>query len=195
MPKKTIPGNEQMNKIQTIMELAKKASESSDFIQKVAAVTLYAGLVDFYTIQAARLVEQIILKGQLAQGQKLTFSPSDDSYFYDEQIDTRRILGGIKDLLPFKSITQENERVADKANELTEELLKRTHKFLNYRNTLVHNTGNPKKTLESIIEICDKAIEAFQNFLPIHKEFFETLQPFRFGEKELRYFYGNDMSR
>ncbi len=191
MPKKTIPRNEQMNKIQTIMELAKKAAESSDFIQKVAAITLYAGLIDFDTIQAARLVEQIMLKRQLAQNRKPAFSPHEDSYFYDEQIDTRAIFGRIKDLLPFKSIGQENEKDADKANELTEELLKKTHKFLNYRNTLVHNTGNPKKTFESIIEICDKAIEAYQNFLPAHKEFFETLQPFRFGEKELRYFYGS----
>ena len=75
MPKKTMSTDEQLQKLNEVARMAKEAAASDDIVRRVGAVTLCAGLVDFYTIQLARIVEQVILKSQLATGEKPRFVP------------------------------------------------------------------------------------------------------------------------
>ena len=70
MTKKPMSTDEQMKKLKHVMRMAEEAAASDDIVRRIGAVTLYAGLVDFLTIQLARLMEQVILKSQLAAGEK-----------------------------------------------------------------------------------------------------------------------------
>lgn len=63
--------------------------------------------------------------------------------------------------------------------------------FLNYRNVVIYHIGNPKKELSDLLNICKKAIDLYSVFRDEHRRFFELVAPFRFGSKELEYFYGN----
>lgn len=63
--------------------------------------------------------------------------------------------------------------------------------FLNYRNGIIHHLGSPKMTLGKLNTLCDKAILAYEDLQHAHTAFCEALQPYRFGEKELQYFYGD----
>ena len=82
----------QIDKLQSAMRLAEKAAVSSDVASRLGALLLYAGVVDFLVIQAARLVEQIVLKGQLSEGKTPSFKPNEDSFFYDKKVSTGRTL-------------------------------------------------------------------------------------------------------
>lgn len=92
----------QIRKLTTVERLANRASESTHLDRRLGAFLLYAGLVDFMAIQSARLVEQIVLKGQLADGKEPTFQPRPDTYFYSRAVSTRLIFRGIRKFLPFK---------------------------------------------------------------------------------------------
>ncbi len=61
MRKKVMSTDEQIAKLTEVERMAKEAAASYDIVRRIGAVTLYAGLVDFYTIQTARLMEQVIL--------------------------------------------------------------------------------------------------------------------------------------
>ena len=191
MPRKLLSTDEQMKKLSQVMRMAEDAAASDDIVRRIGAVTLYAGLVDFLTIQLARLVEQVILKSQLAAGEKPKFIPSADSYFYDMRIDTRKIVNDIKkNILPFRAASTDLAENAEKANTLAKTLIKKTNKFLNYRIGIIHHLGSPKMTFQELNTLCGKAILAYKDFLRAHRAFFEAVQPYRFGEKELLYFYG-----
>ena len=191
MGKKVMSTDEQIAKLTEVTRMAKEAADSDDIVRRIGAVTLYAGLVDFYTIQAARLMEQVILKAQLAAGEEPKFTPRPDSYFYDNRVDTRRMINIIKnDLLPFRPVSSNSAVDADQANVLAEALIAKTNKFLNYRITIIHHLGSPKMTLEKLSVLCEKAILAYEDFQRAHTAFFEAVQPYRFGDKELLYFYG-----
>lgn len=184
--------DEQFEKLNEVGRLAKEAAASDDIVQRVGAVTLYAGLVDFYTIQLARIVEQVILKSQLETGEKPKFVPNTDSYFYDKRIDTRAITNNIKNnLLPFRARSADSAVDAQRVNSLANTLIKKTEKFLNYRNEIIHHVGSRKMTFLKLNTLCDKAILAYKDFLPSHTAFFEAIRPYRFSEKELLYFYGS----
>jgi hypothetical protein len=192
MPKKPMTTNEQIEKLKEVVRIANEAAVSDDIARKMGAVTLYAGLVDFYTIQTARLLEQVILKSQLAAGEKPRFAPRPDSYFYDNKVDTRRIVSIIKkELLPFRAANPGSEDGASQANIFAQELIKKTNIFLDYRAAIIHHLGSPKMTLGELNTLCDKAILAYCDFQRAHAAFFETVQPYRFGMKELKYFYGS----
>lgn len=183
--------DEQIKKLNEVERMAKEAAASDDIVRRVGAVTLCAGLVDFYTIQTARLIEQVILKAQLAAGEEPKFKPKPDSYFYDNRVDTRRILNIIKkEILPFRAASPNSAVDADQANILAKTLIDKTHNFLNYRIAIIHHLGSPKMTLGELNTLCDKAIQAYEDFQRAHTAFFEAVQPYRFGEKELLYFYG-----
>lgn len=191
MPKKILSTNEQMEKLNEVMRMAKEAGDSNDLVHKVGAVTLYAGLVDFLTIQAARLVEQVILKSQLAGGGEPRFKPRSDSYFYDKRVDTRRVVNIIKkEILPFRLGSLGSAEDAERANTLAKDLIKKTNDFLNYRITIIHHVGSPKMELQQLTTVCDKAIRAYEDFQRANTALFEALQPYRFSEEELRHFYG-----
>jgi len=191
MRKKVMSTDEQIAKLAEVERMAKEAAASDDIVRRIGAVTLYAGLVDFYTIQAARLMEQVILKAQLAAGEEPKFTPRPDSYFYDNRVDTRRILNIIKkEILPFRPMSPSSAVDADKANVLAKALIAKTNKFLNYRIAIIHHLGSPKMTLEELSTLCEKAILAYEDFQRAHTTFFKAVQPYRFSEKELLYFYG-----
>jgi hypothetical protein len=189
--KKLLSTDEQIDKLTYLTTIANAAATEPELIKRLGAITIYAGEVDFVAIQVARLVEQIMLKAALAEGRQPSFQPHDDTYFYDNQIDTRLILNGIKELLPFRSGDPEEQEAAARVNELAGKFLKAAHGFLNYRNAVIHHIGSPKKTLDDINALCDKAIAAFREVWALQKEFFEAAAPYRFGPRELEYFYSS----
>src|SRR5882724_10291377 len=91
----TLDTDQQIDKLQQAMRLAEEAAASGETASRLGALVLYAGVVDFLAIQAARLVEQIVLKGQLAKGQQPAFMPNDDSFFYQRKMSTARIEEGV----------------------------------------------------------------------------------------------------
>ena len=184
--------DEQIQKLNELSRMAKEAAASTDFIQKIGATTLYAGLADFLAIQTARLIEQVILKAQLEAGEEARFRPRSDSYFYDKRVDTRRILKVIKkEILPFKAGSPDSAAAAERANTLAKILISKMKIFLNYRNGIIHHLGSPQMTLGKLNTLCDKAILAYEHLQHAHTAFCEALQPYRFGEKELQYFYSD----
>lgn len=189
--KKLISTHEQIDKLNYLTAIAKAAAAETELIKRLGALTIYAGEVDFYGIQAARLVEQIILKAAVAERKQPPFQPHDDTYFYDNQVSTRGILKGIEGVLPFRSVDPKEEEAARRVNELASRFLEAAHRFLNYRNAIIHHIGNPKNTLGDINGTCDKALSAFDDAVARHREFFEAAAPYRFGPRELEYFWGH----
>ncbi len=188
--KKVLNTDEQTEKLEQATRLAIDATMSSDIDRRLGAFLLYAGMVDFLVIQAARLMEQILLKGQLAEGKKPTFKPHDDTYFYDKAISTRFILKGIRKLLPFQSASGTSDKETKRINDLENKMIDVGFEFLNYRNPIVHHIGNPKKTFNNLIVLCDQANSTYERFREAHKLFMEAAAPYSFGPKELEYFYG-----
>ena len=193
MAKNILNTDQMIEKLNEIHKLADEAVASEDFVRKLGGITLYAGMADFMAIQSARLLEQVILKAQLAEGKEPSFRPHEDTYFYDTQISTRRIVKKIKEFLPFK-IPDSNNFSGDiqNINNLAEDYIKNTEKFLNYRNPIIHHIGSPKKTWAEIMELVNKAIVAFKDMEEAYRLFFETMQPYRFGPNEIKYFYGKE---
>jgi hypothetical protein len=190
MVKRIMSTDESLNKLNKILQMAGEAANSGDIIRRIGAVALYAGMVDFYTIQAARLIEQIILKSQITAGEKPKFKPNSDSYFYDNRKDTREILDGIEKIIPFGAGSPGSATDAEKANALIEELIAKISRFLNYRNAVLHHSCSPKMTLEELSVICNKAILSFKDIERSHTAFFNVVQPYRFSGRELSHFYG-----
>jgi len=191
MPNKPLSTDEQIEKLNFVERVANEAATSDDIVRKIGAVTFYAGLADFYTIQIARLIEQVILKAQLEAGEGPKFTPRSDSYFYDNRVDTRSILNVIKkQILPFEVGSPGSVLDAQRANDLASTFIAKTEKFLNYRNAIIHHLGSPKMSLGKLNTLCDKAIQAYKDFQRAHTALCEAVQPYRFGEKELLYFYG-----
>jgi hypothetical protein len=185
-----LSSEEQIQKLQPAMRLANDASKSNDVDRRLGAFLLHAGIADFLAIQAARLVEQIILKSQLAEGKEPAFQPHSDTYFYDHQppISTRGILKGIGKLLPFQSPDPSHSDEAKRITELANQMIDAGVRFLNYRNPIVHHIGNPKKTLDDLTVLCDLGNVSFHEFRDSHKAFFEVAAPYRFGDREIQYF-------
>jgi hypothetical protein len=191
--KKVLNTDEQIEKLQQATRLAIEASKSTEVASRLGAFLLYAGMVDFLVIQAARLIEQIILKGQLAEGKKTTFQPQPDTYFYDRAISTRFILKGIRQQLTFQSPDPKKVGEAEQINKLANQMIDVGFEFLNYRNPIVHHIGNPKKTFNDLIALCDQANATYERFREAHKLFMEAAAPYRFGPEELEYFYGKPL--
>lgn len=189
MVKNSQPTDEQIEKLNYLHREADKAAESENLLTKLGALTIYSNLMDFYCIQAARLFEQIVLKCQLYEEGKLSFQPHEDSYFYDKRVNTRKIIKEIKKSLPFKQVGETKAEDAQKFNEITKSFLDAVEKFLVYRNIIIHHTGSPKKDVQDTKEVCDKAINQFKEALAKLNEFMKIATPFRFGNKELEYFY------
>jgi len=112
---KELNTDEKIDKLNILSKLARKKENSKDIIEMIGVVTVYSSMVDFTLVQAARLAEQILLKGKLADGKK-TFLPHEDIWFFDHQIRSRVILKEIKKLLPFKATKA--RRFRDNANSL-----------------------------------------------------------------------------
>jgi hypothetical protein len=183
---------EQIAKLDEATRLADDASRSEDIVRRLGSFVLHAGIADFLAIQAARLVEQIVLKAQLAEGLAPSFQPHEDSYFYAKGISTRRILKGIRKLLPFTAGQPSAPARAQEITALAQAMVKMGLAFLDCRNPVVHQIGSPTRGLEELIALCDQANARYQEFLDAHRAFMEAAGPYRFSEKELRFFYPDD---
>ncbi len=184
---KLLNTDQQIEKLSFLMQLA-EGSHDSDLLTKLGAIVIYHGLVECFAIQAARLVEQIILKKQLYEKRQPTFVPHEDTWFYDKQITTRRILKEIRKFLPFEDIS-----TGQKYDKEVRDFLKTANEFLNYRNSLIHRLASPKTDLEGIRHCCDKATQTYQKVIQTQKIMFETLAPYRFSQKEIDFFYGKNL--
>ncbi len=153
-------------------------------------MTVYSNMVDFYLIQMARLAEQIILKKQSLDG-TIRFEPHEDSYFFDQQVRSRKIISVIKKILPFKAVKPQDETVAKEITEAMTDFLSIAGKYLTSRNLIFHHLTNPKKTLKDIEVEIQKTITNFHKFKKAHTRLFELARPYRFSEKENQYFYGD----
>jgi len=67
---KELTTDEKIEKLNYLSKLAKEKENSKDIIEKIGIVTVYSSMVDFTLVQAARLVEQIVLKDKLAEGKE-----------------------------------------------------------------------------------------------------------------------------
>jgi hypothetical protein len=190
MKKSQFAGYQQIEKLNEATRLAKEAEKSLDVATRLGASVLYAGMMDFMTIQTARLVEQILLKGQIAIGQEPSFVPHEDDYFYNSKISTKKILEGIKKLLPLKPLGNSPSNDVQRVTELAREMLNMGFEFLKHRNAVVHHIGRPDRTLSDIVQLCDEANRKFEQFLKAHTAFFKAAQPYIFSDEERRYFYG-----
>jgi len=108
---KELNTDEMIKKLNILTSLAKEKETSKNIVDRLGVVMIYSSMVDFYLIQVARLAEQIILKTQLLDG-AVTFQPHEDSWFFDRQIRSRRIISEIKKLLPFKAVKPQDESKA-----------------------------------------------------------------------------------
>lgn len=183
MAKKILTIDQQIEKISFLESEALKAVESEDLIKRIGAVTVFAGLADFLAIQAARLLEQVWLKVELAQNQKPVFQLHPDSYFYDERVSTRTIIKEFEKFFPFKIISDipDDEQ---KLYAVAKAYLKSTERFLNYRNTLLHHIGSPKVTESKIEGLILKSIDSYEKMIVASRVFFEAWQSYRLSTSE-----------
>lgn len=171
----TLNTEQQIQKLNRFKEIASYGESSTCLAEKLGAFIIYAGFVDFMVIQAAKVIEQIILNERVTTGSKQLFQPHSDIYFYGNQINTRNILKVIKKYLPFKS---ENNDEGEKLTNLAKNMIKICTKFLNYRNPIVHHIGSPNKGFEEVVGLCEKAIMKYHEFQEIHKQFMEVASPY-----------------
>lgn len=188
MGKRILTTDEQIEKLNLLDQIAKSAAKSPDLDRRLGAFVIHAGMVDFLAVQFARLIEQIILKGQISEGKEPTFKPRGDDFFYDNRISTRKILKEGERL--FGQLTAPDAGEEEKIKKSAQEFVETATAFLNYRNPLIHHIGSPEKSFENIKELCSKADAAFVKFIEAQKIFFDTAAPYRFGEEEMRRFYG-----
>lgn len=183
--------NGQINKLQEATRLALDAAKSPDVVKRIGSFLLFSGMVDFLAIQAARLIEHIILKGQMAEGRTPTFHPHEDTFFYDRAISTRKILKEVRRLIGTLTVpAPDQEPEAKRVKRLGKEMVEKGLEFLSFRNPIVHHLGNPRKNFEDVVELSDKALKSYEVFREAHKVFFEAAAPYRFGDAELDHFYG-----
>lgn len=190
MPKKLLNTDQKIEKLNHYTKLAQEALDSDDFVTRLGAIVIYAGLSDFYAVQSARVLEQVILKAQLKEAKQSSFQPREDDYFYDTQVPSRRIVKEIKRHLPFGPSGEATQEKVDEVNEATTAYLKSLGKFLSYRNTVVHHLGNPKIGTDDFAEVCAKTIRQFHDCTERHNQFMTSIQPFTFSQEEKDYFYG-----
>ena len=181
---KLLNTDQQIEKLNFLVQLV-KGGQDSELLTKLGSVIIYNGLVEFYAVQAARLVEQITLKKQLYEKRQPTFVPHEDTWFYDKQITTRRILKEVRKFLPFEDIS-----TGQKYDKEVRDFLKTANEFLDYRNSLIHRLGSSRTDLEDVRHCCDKTIQIYQRVIETQRTMFETLAPYRFSEKEIDFFYG-----
>ena len=186
----TLNQSDQIKKLNHFTKKAKDNENSDNNLIKLGIV-VYAASVDFTLIQAARLAEQIILKCQLVEG-KVRSKPHEDNWFFDKQIRSRRITSEIKKLLPFKA--QNDQQKENLINEKIKNFLSSSNQFLTQRNKVFHHLLSSKGSIEEIEEYINNTIKKYKEFEKTQKEFFDILQPYRFSEKEIQYFYKNSNS-
>ena len=190
MMSKKLSFTDQIKKLDLLTKKAKLREKSTNIVDKIGVVTIYSSAIDFALIQAGRLLEQIILKKQLSTGTP-TFKPHEDDWFFDQQIRSRKIITEIKKCLPFTTTKSEEEDIVKNINELGKEFLKESDKFLTLRNKLMHHLFSPKYDLNKILLTTEKTILQYHKVIDTYKNFTQVVYPYRFSDKEIKYFYGS----
>jgi hypothetical protein len=84
----------------------------------------------------------------------------------------------IKRHLPFSLTTNPDQ--ATHITDLANQMINLGFQFLNHRNPIIHNIGDPRRKLEDIINLCDEANATYRKFRVAQIAFFEAAAPFRF---------------
>jgi len=181
--------NDKIDKFNYLSKLAEEKTRGN-IADKLAASTIYAGQVEFLTIQAARLMEQVLAKGKLELKKDVTFNLHEDGYFYEKHngkfFTARYLLKGIKKLLPLKD---ENSQIATKINKQITDFIKAASIFLDKRNDVIHGLGDPNNSLDDIIKYCKESFELYKEVLEKSKIMFESLAPYRPTADQLKILY------
>ena len=189
MAKRKITIEENITKLNHFIDIAKEAEKSEDFATKLGALTIYAGMVDFSAIQAAKVLEQVILKSQIKINKRPSFKPKSDEYFYNFQVPSRRIGRVISSHLPFRPLAGTNEEKAQEITSKAKIFLESLNNFLNYRNTLVHHLGNSKFSKEYLYELLNKAISKYKEYVMAHEEFMDIIAPYTLTKEQKEELY------
>lgn len=185
---KSLSREEKMNKINFFQKLASSSEQSKDLSKKLGACAIYASLIDFSAIQSVRLLEQILLKAEIQQGEKPSFIPHGDDFFYDKRLDTRRLVKEIKKFLPFKATGGTMREDAEMINKLSLDFINSVNDFLDNRNTLLHHIGSPRQSVADINEMCDLVISQYKKCTLANARFMFAAQPFGLAADELKHF-------
>ncbi|MBU1046231.1 hypothetical protein KKH36_00420 [Patescibacteria group bacterium] len=162
----------QISKLNKLTQIAKTAIESENLAKQIGGLTIRAGLLEFSCIQVFRVLEQIWVKEALETKQEFK-KPKEDQFFYEEKIDTRKILKNIKKMIPLRKLKGDlDEDELEEINQYLKDFVSSCHKFLNKRNLIIHHIGNPsisideiKITLKEVNDFFDDAIKA-QEVMP-----------------------------
>ena len=188
---KMLSTEENLTQINKFCEEAEEAISSDVFLNKLGGLTIFAGVVDFLCIQAARSVEQCVIKYDIANKRKYSFdegAPHEDNWFYDRRISTRSI---IKNIRKWSSSITSHEDIKKHVFDMCES----GEEFLNNRNTAIHHVGNPRVSIEKMNESVTDAITEYKKFLKVFFLFQEKIRPFTFSEDERKLLYGDDKSK
>jgi hypothetical protein len=188
MTKKVLSREEFKEKLNVLSLGADSAIEDSDLMKRLGAIATYAAMSDFYAIQAARLIEEIILKAQLATTPITTFEPKGDSFFSDNQVRTRKILSEIKKYFLALRNSNIGDTMVDNISIAAQKYTDSTSSFLVLRNMILHNLCSKDKSIFDISSLVKDAGKKYLIMCESHKEFMLLAQPFRFSEKEIKHF-------
>ena len=180
----------QIEKFNYLGKQASKIEKSASIVERIGAFTIHSAFVEFYLVQAARLIEQIVLKGQVRDGTTPTFEPHEDLFFFEKRVKPRMIIAGIKKMLPLRPKSPGSDKDAEIINELATNFTRSASRFLGYRNRIIHHICSPMESLESINSLLDSALEKYCEVKDWQKRFLDTAQPYRFGPVDFSYFYG-----
>ncbi len=172
-------------KIVYFNDLANKAILSESISEKLGGLTILVGLNEFFVIQTARALEQVITKGSLRNSLNVEKIHSND-FFYDNKVYTRNILNEItKNILPFNVEINSSDDIKE-INNLGKDYISKSHDFLNKRNDIIHHLCNPKKSKEDIIISINITIESFNKLTLIHSKFMKKISPFVYSSEDIK---------
>jgi hypothetical protein len=176
-----------VQKLKDLLKLANVKKEGTDLFDFIAAFTIYTSAVDFFTIQSARLLEQIIAKGKLENNENLNFEVHLDSWFYENKVSTRRILIEIQKFLPFTD--EKKPENTKELNEVIKNFLNSAHNFLDNRNKIIHGMGNPQNSLEDVQRFCKESFSLYKDFQKKHEIMSLMLAPYSLTADQRKLLY------
>ena len=184
---------ENIDFVNDMFEDAKKGARSNIFLEKMGGLAIVAGIVDFLAIQAARALEQVIIKADIAQGCenfRITDpgAPHEDYWFYDHRISTRRILKETKKYIMIANCEPDIKKHV-------EDMCEHGENFLNDRITAIHYVGNPRISKEKMEEAVNRAFDSFGIFQDAFALFRSKIHNYTFSDVERKKFYGDDESK
>ncbi len=185
---------ENLDSVNQFTKEAQVAVNSTSFLEKLGGLTIFAGVVDFLAIQAARATEQAIMKDDLLNKRPSQLTdpgaPHEDKWFYDHKISTRRIIKQIEAYASRLDAVKHPELIKH-----IRDMVEHGDEFLNNRITAIHYVGNPRISREKMEEAVNDAVTAYIEFDKSFTLFREGIHPFTFSIEERKKFYGDDETK